>query len=125
MNFLFFSSKEKYLFASVPGFCAFLRSHTVLINVTIIEGLIGLNETIVIVIKIIRIRRFFSPTASDQNSKNQPNSLTLRKNYRLLIEIRSFVSRCIKATCNTLHSSANVILSAVIYPVFPPSGAAQ
>lgn len=66
------------LFASVPGFCAFLHTHTVLINVTIIEGLIGLNETIVTVIKIIMICRvFFSPTASDQNSKKKNTKLQL------------------------------------------------
>lgn len=75
MNFLFFSYKEKYLFASVPGFCAFLRSHTVLINVTIIEGLIGLNETIVIMIKIIRICRFFSQLQATKTQKtNLPAS---------------------------------------------------
>lgn len=111
---------------SVPGFCAFLRSHTVLINVTIVEGLIGLNETIVTVIKIIMICWLFPQLqATKTKKKNQPNQASHWKNYRLLIEIRSFVSRCIKATCNTLHSSANLILSAVIYPVFPPSGAAQ
>lgn len=80
--------------------------------------------------KMFKIQSFF-PTIRKQNKpKKKLLKLILTEHHiggtcRLPIEIVCFVSWCIKATCNKLHSTTDVIFYTGIHPLFPPNDAAQ
>lgn len=75
--------KNMYLFSSLPRGCAFLLSHTILIIVAIVEVLIGLNESIVTMRKMIKIYSFFSPNHNRKHQKKRGKNVKLNSTVTL------------------------------------------